>query len=180
MTRNFITGALCLSFALVSCTHTHKTTVRAVSLDGNVDKEVKIYADDLHQNNKYIGSGEAQYSSKKVYGKLFQNLQPSIKLKKPGCLTVEKPLDLMEDKETKRLYWLFYGLSFATLIPLAFLFVVRDSLSQNETYTAAFASGLLILAGSAAAEYYKRQSYTFKPVHNIEFVCATEAAKIIR
>ena len=174
-----LTAGLCLSsLVLASCAHTHTTTVRAVSLNGETDKEVKIYADDLHQNDKYIGSGEAQYSSKRIYGKLFQHLQPSIKLKKPGGLTMKKPLDLMEDKEKKKMYWLFFWLSatIAGLVPLVSFF--EDSMS-DEARDIAVIGGMALAFASLTGSLYYINHYTYKPIHNFEFVCAKEAAQII-
>ena len=53
-----LTMRFLLLLSLVSCVST--TTIRATSINENVDKDVKIYVNDV-----YLGKGEVQYSDKK-------------------------------------------------------------------------------------------------------------------
>lgn len=97
-----------LSF--VSCAST--TTIRATSINEEVDKKVKIYVDDV-----YLGSGEAQYSDKKPKNPFRTIIDPVVvKLKKPGCAVLKENLKVIQDKQnTSKAQW-FLGISTLMLL----------------------------------------------------------------
>ena len=168
-----LAGRLSLSAVLVSCVST--TTIRAVSIDEKVDREVKIYVDD-----KYLGKGEVSYSDSKNRFPLKTILEPvTVKLKKPGCLTFEKPLKTVMNNKKTLLTWLVLGLG--TLVPLV---MFPLSISENDDSDTIMNStvgmvSVMAIAGIVAGAL-SLSIYEYKPLHSFEYPCATDATKIIQ
>ena len=160
---------LLLLLSLVSCVST--TTIRATSINEEVDKDVKIYVNDV-----FLGKGEVQYSDRNSKSPFKAIVDPVVvKLKKPGCAVLKENLKVIKDN---RNYFTSLGLIVLSggimFFPLLYAPTNPEDISTSFTFVGV---GTIALIASMVPMGWM---YKYKPIHNFEYLCAKKAAKIIQ
>lgn len=136
-----------------------------------MDKDVKIYVNDV-----YLGKGEVQYSNRQSKSPFKSAIDPvTVKLKKPGCAVLKEYLKVIKDNRNYFTALGLFGLS-TVIIFFSLLYAPSNPEEDISTSYGFLGAGTAALIASIVPLGWM---YKYKPVHNFEYLCAKDAAKII-